>query len=120
MKPVISIKRIYDPSATSDGYRVLVDRIWPRGISREEADLDEWEKEIAPSTLLRKWFNHDPVRWEAFKKKYTEELNNNEDTDSFLDQCSKHKHITLLYGAKDEQHNQAVVLLEYINKKLKS
>ncbi|MGJ7032651.1 DUF488 domain-containing protein [Niabella hirudinis] len=120
MKPVINIKRIYEPSAKDDGYRVLVDRIWPRGISKEEADLDEWQKEIAPSTALRKWFNHDPVRWEAFKTKYTEELNKNEAAAPFLSQCRRHKTITLLYGAKEERYNQAVVLREYINKELKS
>lgn len=120
MKSVINIKRIYEAPAKDDGYRVLVDRVWPRGVSKEEADLDEWEKEIAPSTLLRKWFNHDPVRWEAFKTKYTAELNKNEATAAFIDQCRKHKNITLLYGAKDELHNQAVVLREYIGEKLKS
>lgn len=112
---MINLKRIYEPYSKSDGYRILVDRLWPRGISKEKAKLDIWLKDIAPSTELRKWFNHDPRKWTDFKKKYKTEL---EDKREYLKEIKKadkeHKVVTVLYGAKDEEHNEAVVILEVL------
>lgn len=106
----IQIKRVYDAPSKSDGYRVLVDRIWPRGISKEEANLDEWNKDLAPSTELRKWFDHDPDKFDDFSNKYKKELKDRTDVLKQLSQRAKDQTVTLLYGAKDTDHNQAVVL----------
>lgn len=106
----IQIKRIYEDASKNDGFRVLVDRIWPRGVSKEDAKLDEWMKEIAPSTELRKWFNHKEKRFDAFSKKYKKELGDSSDLIKELLEKAKNKRLTLLYGAKDETHNQAAVL----------
>lgn len=112
--PNISIKRAYEPYKRGDGFRILVDRLWPRGVSKEEAHLDLWMKDIAPSTELRKWFGHDPKRWTEFKKKYHAELKGKKDLiKQILDEAKK-RHVTLVYGAKDEQNNQAVALLEFL------
>lgn len=114
----IHIKRIYDPPARSDGCRVLVDRIWPRGVSKADAKLDEWLKEIAPSSELRKWFGHDPERFAEFRRRYRAELKRNtESVEQIQTLARKHKRLTLLYGARDNTHNQAVVLAEYLQKK---
>jgi uncharacterized protein YeaO (DUF488 family) len=108
---MILIKRVYEDKSEEDGYRVLVDRLWPRGLSKEKAGIDLWMKEIGPSDELRKWFNHDPVKWEEFKSKYNEELKDKKDLLAELKNLeSKHSKLTLLYGARDEQHNQAVVI----------
>ncbi|HVZ97221.1 MAG TPA: DUF488 domain-containing protein [Chitinophagaceae bacterium] len=107
---MIKIKRIYEPAEKTDGYRVLVDRLWPRGLSKEKAHCDIWLKEVAPSDALRKWFNHEESKWEAFKKKYAEELKQNSTWKELEQITEHHKTVTLLYGAKDEKHNQAVVL----------
>jgi len=108
---MILIKRVYEDKSEEDGYRVLVDRLWPRGLSKEKAGIDLWMKEIGPSDELRKWFNHDPAKWEEFKSKYNEELKDKKDLLAELKNLeSKHKKVTLLYGARDEQHNQAVVI----------
>ncbi|UBH13379.1 DUF488 domain-containing protein [Macrococcus armenti] len=104
------LARIYDKHIP-DGKRVLVDRVWPRGIIKEDAKLDEWLKDIAPSTELRKWFNHDPDKFSEFKKKYREELRNNEAVQALKDMKGK---VVLLYGAKDEVHNHAIVLKEFL------
>jgi uncharacterized protein YeaO (DUF488 family) len=106
----IQTKRVYEDAANNDGYRVLVDRIWPRGVSKEKAKLDEWMKDIAPSSDLRKWFGHDPDKFGEFKKRYKDELGEKEDLLDQLAEKSTQKKVTLLYGAKDEEHNQAVVL----------
>lgn len=106
----IQIKRIYEKISEDDGYRVLVDRIWPRGISKEEAKLDEWLKEIAPSSKLRKWFDHDPNKFAEFKKRYKKELDDREELLKQLVKKSLKQKLTLLYGAKDEEHNQAIVI----------
>jgi len=112
---VIKLKRIYDRYDKEDGYRVLVDRLWPRGISKEKAHLDLWLKEIAPSTELRKWFGHDAEKWQDFKKKYNKELDDKKDLVAQLKELKeKHKQITLLYGARDTEHNEAVILLEML------
>jgi uncharacterized protein YeaO (DUF488 family) len=108
---MLKIKRIYEPSEKSDGFRVLVDRLWPRGVSKERAKLDLWAKEIAPSTALRKWFGHDPKRWKSFQGKYEKELRDNTLELKELRKLHRaHKNLTILYGAKDTEHNEAVVL----------
>lgn len=114
----ISIKRVYDPPAKTDGFRILVDRLWPRGLSKEKAHLDLWCKEIAPSRELRQWFNHQADRWEEFQERYLEELAEAPATvDAFLQTLREHKNVTLLYGAKDEEHNQAVALLRLLRRR---
>jgi uncharacterized protein YeaO (DUF488 family) len=117
--PVVQIKRIYEPAEESDGFRVLVDRLWPRGIKKEQAHIDIWLKDIAPTTALRKWFNHDPEKWEEFSGKYTAELKGSDAVKELMDMVRKHKKTTLLYGAHDVQHNQAQVLLRLITRQLK-
>ncbi len=112
---MIKIKRIYDSSDDNDGYRILVDRLWPRGISKEGARIDVWMKEIAPSTDLRKWFNHDAAKWDEFTQRYTQELADNKSILLEIKNLEKeHKTITLLFGAKDTEHNQAQVLLNIL------
>ena len=106
----VQLKRIYEPPQKSDGYRVLVDRVWPRGLSKDAAQIDIWMKDIAPSTALRKWFNHDPARWVGFQDKYRAELRELGDKLDELRARAKKEPVTLLYGAKDTEHNQAVVL----------
>mgnify|MGYP001334088319 CR=1 FL=1 len=106
------LKRIYDPASNTDGYRILVDRLWPRGVKKEAAALDEWNKEIAPSTNLRKWFDHKPERFEAFSAQYREELKTKVPELERLHNLAKKRKVTLLYAAKDEQVNHAVVLKE--------
>jgi uncharacterized protein YeaO (DUF488 family) len=113
---MIKIKRIYDPSTADDGRRVLVDRLWPRGLSKDDAHLDEWLKEIAPSDELRKWFGHDPARWEEFRRRYREELKVHGDLLGRLRGEAKKGTVTLLFAAKDEEHNNAVVLKEVLRR----
>ncbi len=115
----IKLKRIYDESSVDDGYRVFVDRLWPHGVSKEEAKLDEWDKELAPLTELRKWFDHVEDRFNEFSKRYREELKDKEkDLDKFREIAEK-KTLTLLYAAKNTKFNQAVVLKEVLSKKNK-
>ncbi|HUH50912.1 MAG TPA: DUF488 domain-containing protein [Flavobacterium sp.] len=104
------VKRIYEPCTAQDGCRVLVDRLWPRGISKENAKLDRWCKELAPSTELRKWFDHIDERFDQFAKKYKKELQEHLEQLEELKEIAVHKQVCLLYGAKNENHNQAVVL----------
>jgi uncharacterized protein YeaO (DUF488 family) len=113
-QPLIRIKRIYDPPSASDGKRVLIDRLWPRGMSRDEAKLDEWLKEIAPSDELRTWFGHDPARWAEFRTRYREELKHHVELLDRLRAEARKGTITLLFAAKDEEHNNAVVLKEIL------
>lgn len=108
------LKRVYEPPARGDGLRILVDRLWPRGLSKEEAAIDLWLKEVAPSTGLRKWFGHDPGKWSEFRRRYRAELGGRESAIGTLRQHEARGRVTLLYGARDEAHNQAVVLKEYI------
>lgn len=109
----LSIKRVYEKPSKNDGHRILIDRLWPRGLSKDKAAVDLWLKEIAPSTELRKWFNHDPEKWPQFKERYKAEIKANEEAVQKLkEEIKNHNIVTLLYGAKDEQHNDAVVLLE--------
>ncbi len=106
----IKLKRAYDQPNAGDGVRVLVDRLWPRGVSKEHAALDHWMKEIAPSTDLRKWFSHDPARWEEFARRYDAELHGNADVLSQLRALARTGPTTLVYSAHDEVHNDAIVL----------
>ncbi len=116
----IKIKRIYEPFEKEDGRRVLVDQLWPRGVRKETAHLDEWMKAVAPSADLRKWFDHDPAKWNEFYSRYTIELKQNDAVRDLLDMAKKGGVLTLLYGARDEQHNQALVLQQFISDALKS
>jgi uncharacterized protein YeaO (DUF488 family) len=106
----VRIKRVYLQPNEEDGARILVDRLWPRGLTKEKARVDLWLKDIAPSTELRKWFGHDPGKWTEFQKRYRAELRNNQEQVSLLKQEAAKGSITLVYGAKDEEHNEAVVL----------
>lgn len=106
----LKIKRVYEGSSKEDGFRILVDRIWPRGMTKEKAAIDLWLKEIAPSTELRKWFDHDPEKFNDFKKRYQKELKENKEAVEQVKQQLKKGKVTLVYSAKDEEHNQAVVL----------
>ena len=114
--PVVTVrlKRAYDSPAASDGYRILIDRLWPRGVSREKAHLDEWERELAPSTELRRWFGHDPARFSEFRRRYTEELSAQEDKLEELRRLARESTLTLVFGARDTEHNDAVVLAELL------
>lgn len=112
----IKIKRVYEPPADSDGCRVLIDRLWPRGITREHAAFDHWIRELAPSTELRRWFGHEPDKFDEFRSRYRVELASNEDAVTPLrDLLATEEKLTLLFSAKDEAHNNAVVLAEYLH-----
>lgn len=106
----IKVKRIYDDPSKNDGYRILIDRIWPRGVSKEDAKLDDWNKDIAPSDKLRKWFDHDPDKFDEFANKYRKELDDKKEDLTEIRKKAEEQTVTLLYGAKDTEHNQAVVL----------
>lgn len=113
----VHLKRIYDEAAEADGFRILVDRLWPRGVSKDKACLDLWLKELAPSTELRKWFDHDPKKWTGFKRKYTTELSKNVEGVATLEKILKaHKRVTLLYAARDEEHNEAIVIKDFFSR----
>jgi len=112
----IRLKRVYDKPTQADGRRVLVDRIWPRGLKKKEARVDEWLKELAPSTGLRKWFGHDPARWNEFKKRYSAELDDqHERVEQLADEASNCT-VTLLFAAKDTEHNNALALKEHLQR----
>jgi uncharacterized protein YeaO (DUF488 family) len=111
----IKIKRVYEKPEKSDGFRILVDRLWPRGLTKEKAALDLWLKDIAPTTELRKWFNHDPEKWKEFIKKYLKELKENEEPVSILKDFLKKGPVTLIYAAKDEAHNEAQVIKDFVS-----
>ena len=106
----VKLKRAYEPVDSKDGARVLVDRLWPRGVSKKNAALDQWMKEIAPTTELRKWFGHDPARWEEFRGRYSKELHQNAELLSQLRSRARQGPLTLVYSAHDEIHNDAIVL----------
>lgn len=110
----MKIKRVYEKPSKDDGKRILVDRLWPRGLTKEKASIDLWLKEIAPSTGLRKWFGHDPDKWKEFQKRYHQELENNVEQVLLLKEQIKKGTVTLVYGAKDEEHNEALVLKEWL------
>jgi uncharacterized protein YeaO (DUF488 family) len=116
----IAIKRVYEPAAKVDGYRVLIDRLWPRGLKKESVQLDLWVKELAPSTALRQWFGHDPARWDGFRHRYATELDAlAEQWRPLAERAARHT-VTLLYGARDEEHNNAVALKAYLDNWLRT
>lgn len=118
---MINIKRIYEPPAAEDGYRLLVDRLWPRGLSREAAAIDAWLKELAPSAELRRWFQHDPKKWPEFKQRYFRELESNTAAMTPLRQLiTDHPTLTFLYATKEETYNNAAALKEYVERTLNS
>jgi uncharacterized protein YeaO (DUF488 family) len=110
----VRTKRVYDPAGPGDGYRILVDRLWPRGVSRERARLDEWARDLAPSTDLRKWFNHDPTRFPEFRERYRRELRGHADHSDELRARAGRGPVTFVYGARDTEHNDAVVIAELV------
>ena len=112
---MVKLKRIYEEPSKEDGTRILVDRLWPRGLSKEKAHVDLWLKEVAPSTDLRKWFAHDPAKWPEFKARYHAELKQNSVQVTLLKQAVAKGPATLLYGAKDKEHNEAIVLQKLLN-----
>ncbi len=112
----VHIKRVYEPASKEDGTRILVDRLWPRGLSKEAAQIDLWLKEAAPSTDLRKWFKHEPEKWPEFQKRYEQELSESAEQLSQLNEPLKKGTVTLVYGAKDTVHNDAVVLQNFLKK----
>jgi uncharacterized protein YeaO (DUF488 family) len=109
-----SIKRVYDPVEANDGFRILVDRLWPRGIKKEKAQIDSWLKEIAPAPALRRWFDHDPGKWTGFSKAYWQQLKQSPAIEEILEKARAHKKVTLLYAARDRAHNHAVILQRYL------
>ena len=111
---MIQVKRVYDPPAPEDGYRVLVDRLWPRGLKKADAAIDHWLKEVAPSTPLRKWFGHDPAKWGEFRRRYAAELDANPEPVALLRERAAAGTVTLLFGARDREHNDAVALQDYL------
>ena len=111
---MVGIKRIYEPPVPEDGKRILVDRLWPRGLSKDEARLDEWLKEVAPSDELRRWFGHDPAKWEEFRRRYRQELKTQGEILERLRNEARKGTVTLLFAAKDEERNNAVVLKEML------
>ncbi len=114
----IHVRRVYDKPEAGDGVRVLVDRLWPRGLRKETAAVDHWFRELAPSTELRRWFGHDPDRWEQFRRRYAAELDHRpEILEPLLELLRKSPRVTLLYAAKDEEHNNAVALAHYLEER---
>jgi uncharacterized protein YeaO (DUF488 family) len=116
---MVCIKRVYSEASPSDGIRILVDRVWPRGITKKRARIVEWRKDLAPSTSLRKWFGHDPARWKIFRRRYRTELKRSMEELRKLAYLSGKQTLTLVYSAADEKHNQAVVLKELIDESIK-
>lgn len=112
----INIKRVYEKPVKDDGCRILVDRLWPRGLTKENTKVDLWLKEIAPSTELRKWFGHDPEKWDRFRGRYETELRHNDDLIKILKEKAGQGTITLIYASRDEKHNQARVLKQYLER----
>lgn len=110
----IAVKRVYDPPSVTDGVRVLVDRLWPRGLAKEKAQVDHWVPEIAPSTELRRWFGHDPAKWEEFRRRYFRELDRSTEIVSRLAELAARQQVTLLFGAREARFNNAVALKEYL------
>ncbi|MDD5559230.1 DUF488 domain-containing protein [Candidatus Methylomirabilis sp.] len=115
---MIQVKRVYEPPTPDDGTRFLVDRLWPRGIKKEDLRVDQWVKEVAPSDALRLWFAHDPGKWNEFRRRYFAELNSKPDVWLPIVDVARQGNVTLLYSARDTQHNNAVALKEYVEKRL--
>ena len=110
----ISVKRAYEAASPADGTRILVDRLWPRGVTKDAAAIDEWMKDIAPSTGLRQWFGHDPERWPEFQRRYHAEIKVHPEELKRLRDLARHGRLTLVYAARDEEHNEAVVLRDFL------
>ena len=117
MEHELRIKRVYEEPEANDGQRILVDRLWPRGLTKEKAKVDLWLKDIAPSTELRKWFGHDPEKWRSFRERYQTELKHHADQLVLISSEIKEGTVTLVYGARDQVHNEAVVLKQFLEKK---
>jgi len=116
---MLKVKRVYEEPATEDGFRILIDRLWPRGLTKERAKVDLWLKDIAPSDALRKWFQHDPEQWLEFKRRYFSELKDKKESLDLIGSKAKKGTVTLLFGAKEEKFNNAIVLKEYFQKRMK-
>ena len=114
---MITLKRVYEKPSKSDGFRILVERLWPRGLTKEKASVDLWLKEVAPSPELRKWYNHDVEKWREFKKRYTLELKDKKEPLEDIKKYAKKGKVTFVYAAHDEEHNSALVLRDYLAKK---
>jgi uncharacterized protein YeaO (DUF488 family) len=112
----VRTKRVYDQQSAADGYRVLIDRLWPRGLSKEKADVDEWARELAPSDELRRWFGHRPERFDEFKRRYTEELRHQRDAVSALRRRARRETVTIVYAARDSEHSNAAVLASIVKR----
>jgi uncharacterized protein YeaO (DUF488 family) len=117
-KPAVQVKRAYEPPSGDDGVRVLVDRLWPRGLPKTRAAVDLWLKDLAPSVRLRRWFNHDPARWAEFKQRYAEELDAKKAAVAALIGAARSGKVTLLFGARDPEHNNATALLAYLSRRV--
>lgn len=115
---MIRVKRVYDPAAQDDGLRILVERLWPRGVKKEDAKLDDWLKEVAPSTELRKWFSHDPAKWIEFQRRYRVELDKNTEAWQTLFDLAKKSDVTLLFSSHDAEHNNVLALKSYLEDQL--
>jgi uncharacterized protein YeaO (DUF488 family) len=115
---MINVKRAYESASRQDGKRFLVDRVWPRGVTKDELEIDGWLKDVAPSTELRKWFGHDPARWNEFQRRYRRELGSHQDALAPLLDAGRRGNVTLVYGARDTEHNQAVVLKQILEEQL--
>ena len=111
---MIGLKRVYEPSGPEDGTRILVDRLWPRGVTKAKAAVDVWLKEVAPSTELRKWFSHDDTKWDEFRERYRDELEHNPSNVQRIIEMSSRGNITLIFSARDPEHNSAAILREYL------
>jgi uncharacterized protein YeaO (DUF488 family) len=116
----IDLKRAYDPPARSDGRRILVDRVWPRGIAKDDLQIDAWLKDLAPSTELRKWFGHDPAKWDEFRKRYARELEQRSEAFEELLENARAGQVTLICSARDPAHNNAVALREHLERRLEA
>jgi len=116
---MLRLKRAYEPSSPTDGKRILVDRLWPRGLSRKKAAIDEWVKDVAPSTTLRQWFSHDPAKWPEFQRRYRYELRAHADIVRRIASLARRRRVTLVFSARDELHNDAVVLAAAIKSRMK-
>ena len=113
---MIQLKRAYEKASSSDGQRILVERLWPRGVTKQRAALDQWLKDVAPSPQLRKWFGHDPARWEQFERRYWKELESNPEAVDLLKRKARQGKVTLVYAARDQEHNGALALKEYLER----
>lgn len=114
MKPGLAVKRVYERPTAADGYRILVERLWPRGVTKAALKLDGWLRDVAPSTALRKWFGHEPGKWPEFQRRYRAELEKNPDAWADLLWLSAHERVTLLFSSRDEAHNNVVALREFL------